>query len=227
MPYNYGRIFSVSPATGSILRQAYEPLTRVWRTALKGIHHTLYTSDEWNRTSPTSTNINLHSWMLNNWIAYELTMDCELIAQPHSLTFVLSNPTRTRTMAVTGCQLIWNFKAHVKTDKFVENESVNQRYWGSGGQQVRLLEPLVRVLTSELPWYWPFEVRFEGPYPFWIRVRSGQVPGSGKWSNLRPEAWAIIAFEVRETSLSKNRTEPDYGSTRLLFPDLEFAKWLC
>ena len=153
--------------------------------------------DGWNRTSPTSTNINLHSWMLNNRIAYELTMDCELIAQPHSLTFVLSNPTRTRTMAVTGCQLIWNFKAHVKTDKFVENESVNQRYWGSGGQQVRLLEPLVRILTSELPWYWPFEVRFEGPYPFWIRlrtVRSGQVQGSGKWSNLRPEPLSRSRF---------------------------------
>jgi hypothetical protein len=60
-------------------------------------------------------------------------------------------------MSVTGRQPIWDFKAHIKADKFVENELVNWRYQGSGGgQQIRLLEPLVRILTSELAgllWY--------------------------------------------------------------------------
>jgi len=143
--------------------------------------------------------------------------------QPHSMTAVIfcTDPTRTWTLSDTG---YLEFKAHA--DKFVENKSMNRRHWGSGGQQVWLLEPLVRILTSELAelwWYWAFEektdifVRFEGPNPFWARtwplwtVRSGQVQGSGKWSNLNHG-------RVRGSSeiLCKNRTEPDYGSTTSL-----------
>jgi hypothetical protein len=65
-----------------------------------------------------------------------------------------TDPTRTRTLSDTGRQPIWDIKAHA--DKFRGDKSMNRRYWESGGQQVGLLEPLVRILTSELAellWY--------------------------------------------------------------------------
>ena len=151
-PYNYDRTFSVSLLWRygyGIHITATEPSIRVWRTALKGIH-TLYTSvpDASGLGLPRlRQNINHDSWTLK--IAYGLTIDCELIAPHHSLTTPMFsiNPTPTQTTFVTGRQPNWDFKAYIKADKFVENESVNRWCQESSGWQVGLL---VRILTSEL-----------------------------------------------------------------------------
>ena len=57
-------------------------------------------------------------------------MDCDRIAPPPSLTATMScaNPTPTQTISATGRQPFWDFKAYIKADEFMENESVNRRY---------------------------------------------------------------------------------------------------
>jgi hypothetical protein len=79
-------------------------------------------------------------------------MNCELISPPHPLTATMfwTNASPPQTTSVTGGQHNWNFKACIKVDKSEVNESVNRWYQGGGGQQVWLLEPLVRNSTSDL-----------------------------------------------------------------------------
>ena len=121
MPYNYGHTFSFSPdgtVTGSVLRRPYELSTQVRQSALKGIHHTLYTS------APDTSGLGLPrlGWILiwtvelnNLWAYHRLRAYSLILWLPWSFVLI--------QLGLGPCltQAIWNLK-HMQTNSWRINQ---------------------------------------------------------------------------------------------------------